>query len=85
MPAASFGPDARPTREVLALRSFEDEICQSCSSVRYALKVQRAVDGLKKRSRKLFVTTKTELKAIAAPAIIGFRKPSAATGMASTL
>lgn len=34
--------------------------------------------GVYPRSRKLLVTTKTELNAIAAPANIGFRKPIAA-------
>jgi len=33
----------------------------------------------------LLVTTKTELRAIAAAAIIGFRKPAAASGNATTL
>ena len=33
----------------------------------------------------LLVTTKTELRAIAAAAIMGFRKPAAANGSATTL
>lgn len=40
---------------------------------------------LKERSRRLLVTTKTEEKAIAAPAIIGFSSPAAASGSAATL
>ena len=37
------------------------------------------------RSRRLFVTTNTDEKAIAAPAIIGFSSPAAASGSAATL
>ena len=40
---------------------------------------------VKRRSRKLFVTTKTELAAIVRPASIGFSKPAAASGIAATL
>jgi cytochrome c-type biogenesis protein len=40
---------------------------------------------LKDRSRRLLVTTKTEEKAIAAPAIIGLSIPKAASGRAATL
>jgi len=40
---------------------------------------------LKDRSRRLLVTTKTEEKAIAAPAIIGLSMPKAASGRAATL
>lgn len=36
-------------------------------------------------SRRLFVTTNTDENAIAAPAIIGFRNPAAASGSAATL
>lgn len=36
-------------------------------------------------SRRLFVTTKTDEKAIAAPAIMGFSRPVAASGSAATL
>jgi hypothetical protein len=39
----------------------------------------------KRRSRRLLVTTKTEEKAIAAPAIIGLSSPAAASGTAATL
>ena len=39
----------------------------------------------KLRSRRLFVTTNTELKAIAAPAIIGLSSPAIASGSAATL
>jgi len=39
----------------------------------------------KRRRRRLLVTTNTELKAIAAAAIRGLRKPSAASGMARVL
>src|SRR5690606_38395386 len=38
-----------------------------------------------RRSRRLFVTTRTELSAIAAPAIIGLSRPVAASGIAATL
>ena len=41
--------------------------------------------GRKRRSRRLLVTTKTELNAIAAAAISGLRNPSAASGIAATL
>ena len=41
--------------------------------------------GWKVRSRRLLLTTKTLEKAMAAPAIIGFSRPSAASGMAATL
>ena len=41
--------------------------------------------GAKPRSRRLLVTTKTELNAIAAPAIIGLSSPAAASGIAATL
>jgi hypothetical protein len=37
------------------------------------------------RSLREFVTTSTELNAIAAPAIIGLSSPSAASGIAATL
>ena len=39
----------------------------------------------KVRSRRLLLTTKTLEKAMAAPAIIGLSRPSAASGMAATL
>ena len=39
----------------------------------------------KRRSRRLLVTTTTLERAIAAPAIIGFSRPAAASGMAATL
>ena len=41
--------------------------------------------GRKRRSRRLLVTTNTELNAIAAAAISGLRNPSAASGMAAVL
>ena len=41
--------------------------------------------GSKRRSRRLLVTTKTELKAMAAPAMSGFSSPRAASGSAATL
>ena len=41
--------------------------------------------GAKPRSRRLLVTTNTELNAIAAPAIIGLSSPAAASGIAATL
>jgi len=41
--------------------------------------------GWKRRSRRLLVTTNTELKAMAAPAISGDSKPRAASGIAATL
>lgn len=40
---------------------------------------------VKDLSLRLLVTTKTDEKAIAAPAIIGFSSPAAANGMAATL
>src|SRR6185295_15295047 len=42
-------------------------------------------DGVNRRSRRLLLTTNTELKAIAAPAIIGSSRPSAASGIAAAL
>ena len=42
-------------------------------------------NGVNRRSRRLLLTTKTELKAIAAPAISGLSKPIAASGNAATL
>src|SRR5574340_168911 len=42
--------------------------------------IARAVVGRKSRSGSALVTTDTELAAIAAPAITGLRKPSAASG-----
>lgn len=41
--------------------------------------------GAKRRNRRLLVTTNTELKAIAAPAMSGLSSPSAASGAAATL
>ena len=41
--------------------------------------------GRKRRRRRLLETTKTELKAIAAPASIGLSRPAAASGSAATL
>ena len=46
---------------------------------------QRPARGRQRRSRRLFPTTNTELNAIAAAAISGLRKPSAASGMAAAL
>lgn len=40
---------------------------------------------MNRRSRRLLETTKMELKAIAAPAINGFSRPSAASGSAAML
>lgn len=42
-------------------------------------------EGVNRRSRRLLVTTNTELKAIAAPAIRGLSKPRAANGNAAVL
>ena len=41
--------------------------------------------GRNERSRRLFETTKTLENAIAAPAIIGFSSPAAASGSAARL
>ncbi len=46
---------------------------------------RRAGGYVKARSRRLLVTTKTDEKAIAAPAIIGLSMPNAARGRAATL
>ena len=43
------------------------------------------VSGEKRRRRRLLLTTKTELNAMAAPAITGLSRPRAARGMAATL
>ncbi len=45
----------------------------------------RRVSYVKDRSRRLFVTTKTDENAIAAPAIIGSSSPATASGIAATL
>ena len=42
-------------------------------------------DGVNRRNRRLLATTNTELKAIAAPAIMGLSSPTAANGSAATL
>ena len=42
-------------------------------------------DGFQRFSNKALLITLTLLKAIAAPAITGFRKPNAASGMPTTL
>jgi len=46
---------------------------------------QGSLPGFQRRSSKEFVTTDTELIAIAAPATIGFSQPSAASGIPSAL
>lgn len=46
---------------------------------------QRSATARNPRSRRLFVTTKTELNAMAAPASIGLSSPAAASGIAATL
>ena len=51
---------------------------------RALLRIQRA-RLRKERRRRLLPTTKTLEKAIAAPASIGFSRPSAASGIAATL
>ena len=43
------------------------------------------VNGEKRRNRRLLLTTNTELNAMAAPAISGLSRPSAASGMAARL
>jgi hypothetical protein len=50
-----------------------------------AARSRRPRPGLKRRSRRLVVTTNTELNAIAAAAISALRNPSAAGGMAAAL
>src|SRR3954451_17115721 len=45
----------------------------------------RRCHGATRRSRRLLVTTNTELNAIAAPAIIALSRPAAASGSAATL
>jgi hypothetical protein len=42
-------------------------------------------DAAEAAQRRLFVTTNTELNAMAAPASIGFSRPAAASGRAATL
>ena len=50
------------------------------------LKVRSGPESYRKaRSRRLLVTTNTDEKAIAAPAIIGLSSPAAASGIAATL
>jgi len=53
--------------------------------IRFLQRKARDHPGRKRRRRRLLVTTNTELKAIAAAAIRGLRKPSAASGMARVL
>ncbi len=50
-----------------------------------ASEAQRPASGRNPRRRRLFVTTNTELNAIAAPASIGLSSPAAASGIAATL
>ncbi len=50
-----------------------------------SLLLARRVSYVNDRSRRLFVTTKTDENAIAAPAIIGSSSPATASGMAATL
>ena len=51
----------------------------------WAYSAVRSGPHLKARSRRLLVTTNTDENAIAAPAIIGFSRPAAASGSAATL
>jgi hypothetical protein len=44
-----------------------------------------ALSGRQRRSNSAFDTTLTEESAIAAPAIIGLRRPAAASGIPTTL
>ena len=50
-----------------------------------AAELPGVVSGEKRRSRRLLLTTNTELKAMAAPAMRGLSRPSAASGMAAML
>ena len=55
-------------------------------SIRWIDRRDQEVDhDLKRRSRRLLLTTKTELNAMAAPAMSGLSRPSAASGSAATL
>ena len=49
------------------------------------MRAEEAGEAEKRRRRRLFQTTKTEDRVMVAAARMGLRKPSAASGMASTL
>jgi len=68
---------AGPRHEEVVQPGRPHHLCRECCD-----QVARA---RKWRSRRLLPTTKTELNAMAAPAIIGLSRPTAASGMAATL
>ncbi len=57
----------------------------AASAMRLDSRRLRLAQRAKRRSRRLFVTTNTLENAIAAPAITGLSRPTAASGMAATL
>lgn len=70
---------ALSSRVTRAVRLWSHDPCRA--AVRHVERTQRA----NRFSRSEFSTTNTELNAMAAPAIMGFNNPRAATGMATVL
>src|SRR5438128_12680995 len=62
-----------------------DELVGAASPTSSSTAAVRGPGTEKRRSRRLFQTTKTEDSVMAAAATSGLRKPSAASGMATTL
>ena len=74
--------------EEIAIVSFEEGVVAANGSAAttpcISVTAYCAVD-LNRRRRRLLLTTKTELNAIAAPASIGLSRPAMASGIAATL
>lgn len=92
-PVRGTGGGSGPGRAVRSERAARYDRAHDAEppadSVRLGRRLGIVVAGrspaLKPRSRRLLPTTKTEEKAMAAPAIIGLRSPAAASGRAATL
>ncbi|OAH10461.1 hypothetical protein STSP_61990 [Streptomyces jeddahensis] len=82
-PAPPDTPSRCPTWYSCGLRGGDRRTAPPAPSV--GVRVLAYASYVKDRSRRLLVTTKTEEKAIAAPAIIGLSMPAAASGSAATL
>ena len=83
-------PDPDPDTELVTLlasvRDAERQLQGLLARLQTELdRRQPGWSGRKRRNRRLLVTTKTEEKAIAAPASIGLSRPAAASGRAATL
>ena len=77
--------DAHRQRRWLRVVVDRCEASQGSQRRREALPRATGRDGVNRRSRRLLLTTNTELNAIAAPAITGLSRPRAAIGSAATL